>query len=267
MISFLRDGQGEPVIFLHGIGGGAKTFQRQVEGLSDQFDCIAWDAPGYGRSTPLPSVTFETLSAALAQLLDHLGLQSAHLVGHSLGGMIVQDFVARYPARVRSLVLSCTSPAFGRPDGDWQKQFIAARLDPIERGMTMEETARAHIPSLMAGARPEDIALAIACMADVPVPTYKAIVHCLVTFDGRATLADIRVPTLALATENDRAAPASVLEKMAGKIPGARYVCLPRIGHLANLEDPQSYNAEIRRFIAGLSESDKLAGQQKSRAT
>jgi pimeloyl-ACP methyl ester carboxylesterase len=204
-------------------------------------------------------VSFETLSASLAQLLDQLGLRSAHLVGHSLGGMIAQDFVARDPARVRSLVLSCTSPAFGRPDGDWQKQFIAARLDPLERGMSMADNARALMPSLMAGARPEDLALAIACMAEVPVATYKAMVHCLVTFDRRASLPDIAVPTLALAAEHDRAAPAAVLEKMAGRIPNARYVCLPGVGHLANLEDPQSFNAEIRRFIAGVPERGKGA--------
>jgi 3-oxoadipate enol-lactonase len=255
VISFIRKGQGESVIFLHGIGGGAKSFQRQVDGLSDRFDCIAWDAPGYGQSTQLPSTTFETLSSSLAQLLDDLGLKSAHLVGHSLGGMIAQDFVARYPERVRSLVLSCTSPAFGRSDGEWQKKFVEARLGPIERGMTMEENARELLPSLMAQAKPEDLALAIACMAEVPVPTYTAIVHCLVTFDGRATLSGITAPTLVLATENDRAAPAPVLEKMASKIAGARYVCLPRSGHLVNLEDPQAFNAEIRRFIAGIPSS------------
>jgi pimeloyl-ACP methyl ester carboxylesterase len=250
--SILRKGHGEPVIFLHGIGGGGRSFQRQVDALSDQFDCIAWDAPGYGGFPPLPSTTFETLSVALAQFLDGLNLQSANLVGHSLGGMIAQDFVARYPARVRSLVLSCTSPAFGRPDGDWQKAFIAARLEPIEHGMTMEDNARELMPTLMPGAHPDDLAMAIACMAEVPIPTYRAIVHCLVTFDRRASLPDISVPTLVLAAENDRAAPAPVLEKMASKIPNARYLCLPQVGHLAYLENPRAYNKEVRDFVAGV---------------
>ena len=250
MISYLRKGDGEPVIFLHGIGGGGRSFQRQIDALSAKFDCIAWDAPGFGGSAPLPSVTFEALSAALGTLMDELDLPSAHIVGHSLGGMIAQDFVARHPARVRSLVLSCTSPAFGRPDGDWQKQFIAARLGPLDREQTMEQMARELLPSLMVNARPDDIALAIDCMAEISVPTYRAMVHCLVTFDRRASLPDISVPTLALAAANDRAAPAEVLEKMASKIPRARYVCMPRVGHLAYLEDPATFNSEIRRFIA-----------------
>jgi pimeloyl-ACP methyl ester carboxylesterase len=261
--SALRKGHGEPLIFLHGIGGGGRSFQRQLDALSDQFDCIAWDAPGYGGAPQLASTTFETLSAALARSLDDLKLASAHVVGHSLGGMIAQDFVARYPARVRSLILSCTSPAFGRPDGDWQKQFIAARLDPIDGGMTMEDNARGLMPSLMPGARPDDLAMAIACMAEVPIPTYRAIVHCLVTFDRRAALPDIAVPTLVLAAENDRAAPAPVLEKMASKIPGARYVCLPQVGHLAYLENPKAFNEEIRDFVAGVQNIDR--GVQTSR--
>jgi 3-oxoadipate enol-lactonase len=248
-ISYLRQGGGDPVVFLHGIGGGARSFHHQLDGLSDAFDCIAWDAPGFGNSPPLPSVTFEALAASLAELLDQLALKSAHLVGHSLGGMIAQEFVARYPDRVRSLVLSCTSPAFGRPDGDFQRQFIEARLGPIERGLSMAENAQAVIPALMARAAPQDVALAIDCMAQIPVSTYKATVQCLVQFDRRASLPDIKVPTLALAAERDQAAPPAVLEKMAGKIPGARYVCIPAVGHLANIEDPATYNAEVRRFI------------------
>jgi 3-oxoadipate enol-lactonase len=258
----LRKGRGEPLVFLHGIGGGGRSFQRQVDALSDQFDCIAWDVPGYGGTALLPTVTFETISAALAQFLDDLKLSSVHLVGHSLGGMIAQDFVARYPARVRSLILSCTSPAFGRPDGDFQKQFIAARLDPLERGMTMEDNARELMPSLMPAAAPGDLAMAIACMAEVPIPTYRAIVHCLVTFDRRASLPDIAVPTLVLATENDRAAPAQVLEKMASKIPGARYVCLPQVGHLAYLEDPEAFSKEVRGFVAGVQELHRRVGNR-----
>ena len=89
-------------------------------------------------------------------------------------------------------------------------------------------------------------------MAAIPVSTYKATVHCLVQFDRRASLPDIKVPTLALAAENDKAAPPAVLEKMAGKIPGARYVCIPAVGHLANMENPAAYNSEIRRFIGQL---------------
>lgn len=249
MISYLRRGQGEPVVFLHGIGGGAKSFLRQIEGLSDRFDCIAWDEPGYGGSTPLDFVTFENLAASLDAFMDQLALPSAHIVGHSLGGMVAQEYVARYPKRVRSLVLSCTSPAFGRSDGEWQKQFVEARLGPIERGMTMEENARELLPSLLAHADTRDLDLAIACMAEVPIPTYKATVHCLVTFDRRESLPNIKVPTLALAAENDRAAPAPVVEKMASKIPGARYACLKAVGHLSYLEGPNVFNDEIRRFI------------------
>jgi 3-oxoadipate enol-lactonase len=86
-------------------------------------------------------------------------------------------------------------------------------------------------------------------MADVPAETYRAAVECIVTFEQRANLANINVPTLVLAGETDTNAPAPMMEKMAAKIPGARYVCLPELGHLANLEDPQAFDAALNDFL------------------
>jgi 3-oxoadipate enol-lactonase len=74
-------------------------------------------------------------------------------------------------------------------------------------------------------------------------------VQCLVTFDERANLAAIKVPLLCLACEHDRQAPAAMVEKMASKIPGSRYVCLPGLGHMPNLEAPGAYDAAIFRFL------------------
>jgi 3-oxoadipate enol-lactonase len=86
-------------------------------------------------------------------------------------------------------------------------------------------------------------------MAAVPASTYRAAVRCLVGFDERANLAHIRVPVLCLAAEHDRNAPAAMMARMAGKIPGARYVCLPGLGHLLNLEGPGAFDAAVLDFI------------------
>ena len=92
-------------------------------------------------------------------------------------------------------------------------------------------------------------ALFIEQYALTPEATYRAAVQCLVTFDERANLAAIKVPVLCLAAEHDRNAPPPVLEKMAAKIPGARYVCLPGLGHMPNLEAPQAFDAAIFNFL------------------
>lgn len=254
-LAYLRAGlrpMAEPVLFLHGIGGGAACFQWQLDGLSDRFDCIAWDAPGFGRSSRLDDVTFPALAQAVCRLLDQLEIPAVHLVGHSLGGMIAQELAATRPERLKSLVLACTSPSFGRPDGEFQMQFVADRLGPLARGQSMAEIAGEVIPTLMPRASAPDVALAVACMAAIPEDVYAATVRCLVTFNRLKSLPEIRVPTLALAAEKDAAAPPMVLEKMAAKIPGAQYRCIPEAGHLANMEMPKLFNQEIRRFLDGV---------------
>jgi pimeloyl-ACP methyl ester carboxylesterase len=93
-------------------------------------------------------------------------------------------------------------------------------------------------------------ALAAAAIAAIPERTYRAAVHCLVGFDERASLAAIGIPVLCLAGEHDLLAPPSGIERMAGKIPRARYVCLPGVGHFANLEAPAAFDAVLFAFLA-----------------
>jgi len=86
-------------------------------------------------------------------------------------------------------------------------------------------------------------------MAAVPASTYRACVRCLTAFDERANLGRIQVPVLCLAGEHDRNAPARMMERMAGKIPAARYACLPGVGHLANVEAPQAFDGAVLEFL------------------
>ncbi|MBO6757598.1 MAG: alpha/beta fold hydrolase [Roseibium sp.] len=249
-ISWKEAGSGPAVVLLHGIGGGASSWTYQLAGLSSQYRMIAWDMPGYGTSEALTHASFSGLAEALLRLLDHLQLDAPHIVGHSIGGMVAQELAAIHPDRLRSLVLSATSPAFGRPDGDFQRTFIAARLGPLDAGKTMADVARSVIPELIGDAPdPEGTALAEDCMSRVPAGTYGSMMQCLVTFDRRETLGSIAVPTLVLAGEKDTQAPAPMMEKMAGRIPGAQYVCLKGAGHLANMEQPDAYNAALLDFL------------------
>lgn len=249
-ISWEEEGSGAPVIFLHGVGGGAASWKFQLEHFGKNWHAIAWDMPGYGASHLLDETTFPNLADALLQLLDHLKLEKAHIVGHSIGGMVAQQFIANHPECVRSLVLSATSPAFGSPDGDFQKKFVAARLGPLDEGKTMADVAADVVPELIGDdADPRGVELALDCMSRVPNETYRATMQCLVTFDRRDTLGKIAVPTLLVAGEKDTNAPAPMMERMAGKIPGARYVCLEGAGHLANMERPARFDAVIEEFL------------------
>jgi 3-oxoadipate enol-lactonase len=238
------------LVFLHGIGGAARGWSNQLNAFGDRYHAIAWDMPNYGGSAPLPSVSIATLAEALQDFLQQLSVTKPCLVGHSIGGMIVQQALLQHPGIAGRVVLAQTSPAFGRPDGDWQKSFIEARLGPLDRGETMASLAPSLVKELI-GDDPDSqgVALARGCMAAVREDAYRASMLALLGFDLRGALKDIAVPTLLLSGAKDNNAPAPMMAKMATYIPGARYVELEGVGHLANMERPTAFNAALERFL------------------
>jgi 3-oxoadipate enol-lactonase len=239
-----------PLVFLHGIGGAARAWRGQLEAFSDRYRAIAWDMPGYGGSAPLSTVSIAALADALQDFLQQVGATKPILVGHSIGGMIVQQSLAKSPELAGAVVLAQTSPAFGKPDGDWQKSFIEARLGPLDRGETMVSLAPTLVKELV-GDNPDVSGMHIAreCMAAVPETTYRATMLALLGFDRRNALKSIAVPTLVLSGSRDNNAPAPMMAKMASYIPLATYVELEGVGHLANLERPDAFNAALDRFL------------------
>ena len=239
-----------PVIFLHGIGGAARAWRQQLATFGGRFRAIAWDMPGYGESAPLASVSITALADALEQFIAQIGATRPILVGHSIGGMIVQRWLALSPRSVRAVVLAQTSPAFGKAEGDWQKSFIAARLGPLDRGETMASLAPSLVKELVGeDPDPSGMELARACMASVPEASYRAMMLALIGFDERGALKDISVPTLLLSGSRDNNAPAPMMAKTATYIPGAEYVELAGVGHLANLEYPDAFDEALGRFL------------------
>lgn len=239
-----------PLIFLHGIGGAARAWRHQLAGFSDRYRTIAWDMPGYGGSVPLDSVSIATLADALQRFIEQLGADRPILVGHSIGGMIVQKWLVQAPKLARAIVLAQTSPAFGKSDGDWQKSFIAARLGPLDRGETMTSLAPSLVQELVGDdPDPKGMELARECMANVPEASYRAMMLALIGFDQRSTLKDIAVPTLLLSGSKDSNAPAPMMAKTTTYIPSAQYVELAGVGHLANLERPAAFDEALGRFL------------------
>jgi len=244
--------RGEPVLFLHGVGGNAELWRPQLDALAPTHRCIAWNMPGYGKTTsPLPEMTFPALGAAAGRLLDRCGVASAHVVGHSMGGMVALEFAASFPERVRSLVLSGSSAAFGKSGGAWQAEFLAQRLEPLDEGRGMAGITEQVVDGLL-GVEPDKAARAalVASMMAIPEAVYRAALQCLVTFDRRDALAGLRMPVLLIAGQRDRIAPPELMRRMAERIAGAQFVEIPGAGHLANLERPAAFNAPLATFLA-----------------
>ena len=255
---YVSRGEGPPVVLLHGVGGLHAAWQPQLDALADRYRVVAWDMPGYAGEDMNSAMTFEGLAAALGALLDDLGGTPVHLVGHSMGGMVAQEFAVTGQDCLASLTLLATSPAFGRPDGDFQKQFVADRLRPLDDGKGMAGVADGAVLARLIGPLAEPGALTVAqtCMTQVPEAAYRAAIQCITAFDRRDALGAIGVPTLVIAGDADSNAPAAMMERMAAKIPGARYACMAGTGHFGNLERPDEFNALLAGFI------EQVAGSQ-----
>ena len=255
-------GPGPLVLLLHGVGGGRQAWDDACMGAGQGsgaalaaagFSAVAVDFPGYGRSATVQPYALGGMAAAVLALIRHLGSGSAIVVGHSMGGMVAQELVASAPQAVAALVLAGTSPAFGKPGGDWQRDFLASRFAPLDAGLGMAGLAAPLVAGMVAPrTAPAAQAAAQALMASVPEATYRAAVSALVAFDRRAGLPAIGVPTLVITGEHDSSAPPDVARKLAERIPGARLVILAGAGHLLNIEQPQAFNAALLAFLGGL---------------
>jgi 3-oxoadipate enol-lactonase len=234
-----------PLVFLHGVGGGHHAWDSQLPyfgGLG--YPSHAWDQPGYGHSPTIEPYDLERISASLALLIESLASEPVVAIGHSMGGFIAQETYARYPKLFKALVLCFTSPAFGGSSSDFARQFVAARIAPLDQGKTMADIAAQLIPTMGSNSK-----LAEKIMAGVPPETYRKAVHLLTTFDRRKELPGIKVPTLLVAGSEDKTAPPSVMEKMASKIPGAEYLLLQGCGHLGPMDQPDAFNDALLFFL------------------
>ena len=243
---------GDPVLFLHGLGGSRIAWDPQLAALSALgLRCAAWDMPGYGASAPAPEpLTFDHLVAAVSVWMGTLEVPSAHIVGLSMGGMVAQHVALHDPDRVRSLALLDTSPAFGLDRSTTAHRWMEERLRPLREGATPASMAASSLRSIMAlDATALAVQQAVDAMARIPSDGLAAAVRCLVTHDVRADLSRLRVPTLVMVGELDAETPPSYAEAIASSIQGARLEVIPGAGHITNLEAPDAVNRLLEEHI------------------
>jgi 3-oxoadipate enol-lactonase len=240
----------DKILLLHGIGSNSRSFAPQLASLGTHLDVVAWDAPGYGGSDdPPPGYALSDFADAAATLLDALHWPSAHILGHSFGGVVAQMLYHRHPRQVRSLILSDTNAGSGGLPEPERANRVQRRLDDVAT-LTARELAERRAPRLVpADAPPEVVRELVEVMAQVRPAGYSAAAIAMGTTDLRPHLRAIAVPTLVLHGELDAVIPVSTAEELASAIPGATLVILSGAGHASNQHKAAEYNAAVQHFL------------------
>ena len=235
-------GEGELVLFLHGIRGNRRNWAAQIEFFSRRFKAAAWDARGYGDSDDYEGpLQFEYFTGDVMRVAEHFKAQKLHLVGLSMGGRIARNVALRAPERVRSLVLISSNPGFDAMSPESVKRFVT------ERRTRTPQTLAKLLGSRASRAAYDELLDSVARIHDA---SYQKTLEASVAQDRAAPIEQIRVPTLVIAGEEDTVYPPELAVEMARRIPGAELLMLERTGHLANLEQPEQFNQAVLDFLS-----------------
>lgn len=243
-----RTGAGETLVLVHGYLGGSQQWAAEIDHLRQSFDVIAVDLAGYGeaRGRVAPTEMAEHARAVLATL-DALGVGRFHLLGHSMGGMIVQEIVAQAPDRVDRLVLYATGPQGSIPGRFETMARSRERLaeDGVER--TARRISATWLRDREASPAFESLA-ALACQASEQAA--RAGLLAMEGWDGRDRLPSIRQPTLVVWGERDRSYGWAQIEALWRGIPQASLAVIPNCAHALHLEYPAIFHAILTEFLA-----------------
>jgi pimeloyl-ACP methyl ester carboxylesterase len=246
-------GAGDPLLLIQGLGYTIEMWFRVLGPLAAKYRVIVFDNRGVGRSDVTPGPYLVPMMVAdTAAVLDAAGVDSAHVLGISLGGLYAQELALTHPDRVRSLVLAATfapgpSIALASPE------FYAK--EAARRQMSAEQSVRAILeytydPETPAERVEEDIRVRLANFPSLE--GYNAQVGWVGTFESEARVGAITAPTLVLHGETDRFVVPENGRNLARFIPGAKLVMVPHASHLMFTDQPEFTVATILEFLASV---------------
>ena len=250
-----RRGSGEPLLLIQGMSGNHLHWGEPFRSLIEpQFDTIIFDNRGIGRSAPMTGpFTIADLADDAAALLDVLGIEEAHVMGISMGGMAAQELALRHPERVRTLVLGCTTagganatPTDPEVVGRLAELFMSGRI-----GEVFAEGFRFNVSSEFAADQGNvDTFRQIAAELPMELPIMLAQFQAVTGHDTSSRLGDIATPTLILHGSDDRILPVGNAHHLAALMPDARLEIFDGVGHLFWWERPERSAELVREHAA-----------------
>ena len=249
-MAFQGEGQGTPLLLMHAFPLDRSMFEPQSQGLSGSLRLITFDVPGVGDSEACP-VTIDEIADLAVGILDSLGIDKAVVGGVSMGGYVAFAVERRHRDRLLGLLLANTKSA-----GDSaQVKEGRRKLATVAREQGAAAIAERMLPKLLGETtrreRPGIVERVRTMIESTPPETIARLLGALADrADSTERLVEISVPTLVIAGEEDSLAPARETAEWASRIPDCRFVSLPAAGHLPNMETPEAFNAQVKRFLA-----------------
>jgi len=242
-IAVSHAGSGPLVLFLHGIRGNRRNWDRQVDFFAQKgFHAAAWDARGYGGSDDYEGqLNFrDHFAGDVLRVAEHFGAKKFHLVGLSMGGRIARNIAIHHSHRLYSLTVVNANPGFN-----------AMSTDEVRRFVTERKTRTPESIRKLLGSKPREGAYEelVASIDMIREESYRKTLEASVAQDRDAPIEEIRVPTQIVTGEEDHVYSPDLARVMASRIPGAKLVLMKGAGHLANLEQPEEFNALLLKFL------------------
>jgi pimeloyl-ACP methyl ester carboxylesterase len=248
-IGYDRAGEGPPLVLAHGGASDAREWAPQLGGLASDLTVVAWDEPGTGRSSALPTPDFGLAGVAetLAAFIEALELAPAHVGGLSWGGTVALELYRRRPEVVGTLILADTYAGW---KGSLPAGEIADRLAGFERSLEAPGGFKASLPGLFSSNPDPAVVGEVEQVMAVATPeSLRHQLEAIAAADLSELLPEIAVPTLLVWGEEDARSPVgTVARQFHDAIPGAELVVIPGAGHVSNAEQPDRFNDAVRDF-------------------
>lgn len=250
-LSVDRAGEGELVLFLHGIGGNKRNWHDNLPAFARHYHAVAWDARGYGESEDYEGpLDFLDYARDVGRVLDHFGAARAHLVGLSMGGRIAGAFAVMHPERVKSLVLADTHLGFAHFTDEAKAEFVRLRKEPLEAGKEPRDIAEPVARTLVSPTgTAESFAKLVDSLCRLHKESYIKSVEASVNGDLDVLFDRTNHPTLVVVGADDRLTPVPLAERIHRMIEGSALHVIEGAGHLSNIEKPDAFDRVVLDFL------------------
>jgi 3-oxoadipate enol-lactonase len=242
-------GEGPAIFFIHGIGARRSGWAKVIDVLRDRYTCVSYDLRGHGES-PIPSSRFslEDLVDDLEALREKLGIESAHFVGHSLGGMIGPAYARRFPNRVLTLGLLSTA-AFRTHDDSRKVKAVVAAMRGNGIAETLPTMHARWFTDAFAEAHPEIVERRMRQVMETDPAVFLNVFDIYAETEMSPWLSDVLAPSLVLTGEQDGGCSPRLNEQIARALPHAKLKVLAGLKHAITLEAPEQVADALLSFL------------------